>query len=58
MSLCVGLFGEAFPLLEVSEVMLNKDIELHCHQDNSALISIVQAGYSAKLRHLPKTFAV
>eukprot|EP00435_Cladocopium_sp_Y103_P060485 s1600_g22.t1 len=54
-SLGAGLFGEGIPAQELFETIFQKPIVLECLQDNSAVISIVSAGYSPKLRHMSKT---
>ena len=57
-SLGAGLFLEALPMQELLETILGRQVELVCYQDNSAVIQIVAAGYSPKLRHLNKTFRI
>lgn len=54
-SLGAGLFGEGIPAQELFETIFQKPVVLECLQDNSAVISIVSAGYSPKLRHMSKT---
>ena len=54
-SLGSGLFGEALPAQGFLELILDRQVTLECFQDNSAVIQIVAAGYSPKLRHLTKT---
>ncbi|CAE7545185.1 RE1 [Symbiodinium sp. CCMP2592] len=51
-SLCAGVFGDALPTQEFLEMLTGKETKLICHQDNSAVIAIVHAGYSPKLRHV------
>ena len=58
MSLSSGVFGEALPAQEFLETLTGKEAKLVCHQDNSAVIQIVHAGYSPKLRHVSKTHRV
>ena len=55
LSLGAGLFGEGIPAQELLEEIFQRPVVLECLQDNSAVISIVSAGYSPKLRHLSKT---
>ena len=43
---------------ELAELVFGHEVELHCYQDNSAVIQIVQRGYSAKLRHVSKTHRI
>ena len=57
-SLGAGLFQDALPTQELLETIWDKSVELVCYQDNSAVIQIVAAGYSPKLRHLNKTFKI
>ena len=57
-SLCTGVFGDALPAQEFLEKLANREVKLVCHQDNSAVIQIVHAGYSPKLRHVSKTHRV
>ena len=57
-SLGAGLFLEALPMQELLETVFGRQVELTCYQDNSAVIQIVAAGYSPKLRHLNKTFRI
>ena len=54
-SLGAGLFGEGIPAQELFETVFQKPVVLECLQDNSAVIAIVSAGYSPKLRHMSKT---
>ena len=55
-SLGSGLFSEAIPMQEYFECILQREVSLFSYQDNSAVIQIVESGYSAKLRHLKKVF--
>ncbi|CAE7259976.1 unnamed protein product [Symbiodinium sp. CCMP2592] len=57
-SLASGLFGEAMPMQELAELVFKREVDLYCYQDNSAVIQIVQSGYSAKLRHVSKTHRI
>ena len=57
-SLSSGVFGEALPMQEFMEKVLGREVTLQCHQDNSAVIQIVPAGYSPKLRHVSKTHRI
>ena len=57
-SLGAGLFLEALPMHELLETVFGRQVELVCYQDNPAVIQIVAAGYSLKLRHLNKTFRI
>ena len=57
-SLCTGIFGDALLIQEFAEQIFEKEVQLQCHQDNSAVIQIVEAGYSPKLRHVSKTHRI
>ena len=54
-SLGAGLFREGIPAQELCETFFQKPAVLECLQDSAAVIPIVSAGYSPKLRHLSKT---
>ena len=54
-SLGAGLFSEALPTQEFLEHIFDRPVVLECLRDNSAVIAIVAAGYSPKLRHMSKT---
>ena len=53
-SLDSGVFGEAVPMQDLFDLVLNRPISLVCQQGNASVIQIVHGGYSAKLRHLKK----
>ena len=57
-SLAHGVFSEGLPMQEFMEKVLNREVTMQCHQDNSAVIQIVHAGYSPKLRHVSKTHRI
>ena len=57
-SLGSGLFSEALPMQEFLEQVFDRKVELRCYQDNAAVIQIVEAGYSPKLKHMNKTFRI
>ena len=57
-SLGSGLFSEAIPMQEFLECMLQREVDLVVFQDNSAVIQIVESGYSPKLWHLKKIFKI
>ena len=52
-SLATGVF-DALPVLEFAERIFQRNIEMRCMQDNTAVIAICNQGYSAKLRHVNK----
>ena len=53
-SLDSGVFGEAVPMQDLFDLVLNRPISLVCQQDNASVIQMVHGGYSARLRHLKK----
>ena len=53
-SLGSRLFAEAIPMQESLEQVFDRRVELRCYQDNAAVIQIVEAGYSPKLKHMKK----
>ena len=57
-SLGLGLFSEAIPMQEFLECVLQREIQMFGYQDNSAVIQIVDSGYSPKLRHFKKVFKI
>ena len=54
-SMATALKSEALPLLELFSEALNRKVMLECREDNTQCISAVKSGYSAALRHLPRT---
>ena len=54
LSLDSGVFGEAIPMQDLWETVLDRPVVLTCFQDNSSVIQIIKAGYSPKLRHMKK----
>ena len=57
-SLGLGLFSEAIPKQEFLECVLQREIHMFGYQDNSAVIQIVDSGYSPKLRRFKKVFTI
>ncbi len=57
-SLAHGVFGEALPALSLWEKLLNGKIHVDCFEDNQATITVVQKGFSPKLRHIARTHRV
>jgi len=53
-SLDSAVFGEAVPMQDLFDLVLNRPISLVCQQDNASVIQMVHGGYSARLRHLKK----
>ena len=56
-SLSSALFSEAIPTLEVWQALI-PGMTLKVFEDNTAVVSIIQKGYSNKLRHLSKTHRI
>ena len=46
-----GMFGEVYNMQAFLESLVNKTVNVEFHQDNSAVLQVLKAGYSAKLRH-------
>ena len=53
-----AVFGEAIPVLQLFERILERPVELIIHEDNQATIKVVEAGYSPKLRQISRTHKV
>ena len=53
--MATALKSEALPLLELFCEALNRKVMLECRENNTQCISAVKSGYSAALRHLPRT---
>ena len=54
-SMATALKSEALPLLGLFSEALGRTVTLECREDNTQRISAVKTGYSAALRHLPRT---
>ena len=54
-ALSEGLFNEAIPVQTVLNMVLGFEIPVTLHEDNTACIHIINAGYSAKLKYLSRT---
>ena len=57
-SLGSGLFSEDIPMQEFLEQVFDRRVEKRRYQDNAAVIQIVEAGHSSKLKHMNKTFRI
>ena len=57
-ALASGMFGEAFNLHTLAEQVTERGIAMTFCQDNQAAISVIQAGYSTKLRHCGRVHRV
>ena len=53
-----AVFGEAIPVLQLWEKILERPVDLIIHEDNQATIKVVENGYSSKLRHISRTHKV
>ena len=53
--MATALKSEALLLLELFNEALSRRVMLECREDNTQCISAVRTGYSAALRHLPRT---
>ena len=54
-SLATALKSEFLPMLELLEQALCRPVRLRCLEDNTQCIKAAETGYSAALRHLPRT---
>ena len=54
-ALSTCLKAEALPMLDLLREALGRDVHLDTREDNTQCISAVRNGYSAALRHLPRT---
>ena len=57
-ALAQSLFAEGVPALSLWEVLLKRKVDLHVREDNEAAIKAIRKGYSAKMRHTPRTHRV
>ena len=51
-------FGEAIPVLQLWEKILERPVDLIIHEDNQATIKVLENGCSSKLRHVSRTHKV
>ena len=54
-SLVTALLQEAYPVLDLLEMMFNRPVTLRIKEDNTAAIKVLRKGYSTKLRHVQRT---
>jgi len=54
-ALSTCLKAEALPMLDLLRATLGREVHLDTREDNTQCISAVRTGYSAALRHLPRT---
>ena len=54
-SLATALKGEVLPMIELLEAALGRELKMVCLEDNTQCIQAASSGYSAALRHLPRT---
>ena len=57
-SLAEGLFSEAIPLQHTLSKIKGSDMKVWIREDNEATIKIIQKGYSARLRALPRVHRI
>ena len=53
-----GLFGEVYNLQSFLQQLIGKELEVKFFQDNNAVLQVLEAGYSAKLRHCGRVHKV
>ena len=53
-----AVFGEAIPVLQLWDLILQRPVDLIIHEDNQATIQVVEQGYSSKLRHITRTHKI
>ena len=54
-SLARALKAEVLPMLELLEQALCRPVRLRCLEENTQCLQAAETGYSAALRHLPRT---
>ena len=54
-SLATALKAEVLPMMELLEQSLGRPVQLRCLEDNTQCLQAAETGYSAVLRHLPRT---
>ena len=54
-SLATALKAEVLPMMELLEQALGRPVQLRCLEDNTQCLQAAETGYSAVLRHLPRT---
>ena len=57
-SLAAGMYNDALPMLSLWDTILGRECQLEVCEDNQATITVVNKGYSAKLRHISRTHKV
>ena len=53
-----GKFGEVYNMQAFLQSLVNEPVNVEFHQDNSAVLQVLKAGYSAKLRHTGRVHKV
>ena len=53
-----GLYGEVYNLQSFVQQLVGSQIEVKFFQDNSAVLQVLEAGYSARLRHCGRVHKV
>ena len=54
-ALVTALLQEAYPILDLLEVLFDRKVTLRIKEDNTATIRVLKNGYSSKLRHVLRT---
>ena len=54
-ALATCLKAEALPMLDLLSTALRREVHLNAREDNTQCLAAVKNGYSAALRHLPRT---
>ena len=54
-SLVTALLQEAYPVRDLLELLLGREVKLRIKEDNTATIKVLKKGYSSKLRHVQRT---
>ena len=57
-AIATAVYGEAIPVLQLWDTLLQRPVSLVIHEDNQAPIMVVERGYSSKLRHITRTHKV
>eukprot|EP00971_Amphidinium_carterae_P237185 4707804-Amphidinium_carterae.1 len=56
LALSTAMRREALPAMAFMEVVLDRKVEVHVHEDNAQVVSAVQKGFSPALVHATRTF--
>ena len=58
MAMANGMFGEVYNMQAFLQSLGNEPVNMEFHQDSSAVLQVLKAGYSAKLRHTGRVHKV